>query len=926
MKKSPEPKSKRYDFLTSLAHFSAEHPLWILFLSLGLSALSIYYTVIRLDFKASRNDLVAESEPAVQRFSEISEDFGRLTNAVVVAEGTDLDRMKQFILDLADRLQREPQYFDNFLYRIDTSSLEGKKLLYLSLKDIGDLRRKLEDYAELIEELAFTPQMSQIFSYINQEISEATVTYLVSNLLGGEESGKETPSETQDNSTTVPPEEKKPVDLSFLRSLLTEMRLALQPQYRFESPWDTFFKSSSKFSEDGFLVSDDHRFIFMSLNARSQEGGFTKKKVSLDRLREHVRNLLKEKYSDLKAGVTGGSALATDEMSQAMKDTTWATVITLVGIGLLFMLTFREVYNPLLVVSSLLLAICWTFGWLTLTIGHLTILSVVFTPILMGLGIDFGIHILARYNEESERKLGFSASLDEAYRHTGSGIVAGAVTTSVAFFAILLADFRGIQELGFIAGTGVLLSLLSTFTVLPALLSIVRKRLDQKNSELKIRTTRYFLDIIYRHSNWILASVALISLISITGLPRVRFDYNLLNLQASGTESVEWEQKISEGSGRSSWFAVTTADSIEEARQKEKAFKALPSVKKVDSFADLIPENQQAKIQAIHALKPLIPEYDLNLEGSDPPDPAEVLELLEKIQFKLRSDADWDPSKKPDEAEIVNTRKALEELVHTVKQSDPEQIRSRWIPFQEKLFRDFSDKFTLLKNNSNPSGPIRGQDVPEAFRQRFQGKSGNYLLQIFSRENIWEKENMTTFVDELRSTDPNITGPPVVGFIAIDLMRRGYLQGGLYALIAIFLIVLIAFRNLRYVLFALCPLTFTLLWTLGYMGWTRFDFNLANLIALPLMLGIMVDNGIHLTYRFRENPDDVKNLMHGSTPQAITLSSWTTMVGFGSLLVAKHYGVFSLGLLMTLGVGIAWVLSLLFLPSLLMRWGKKEKH
>jgi hypothetical protein len=914
MKRGADKRAGGLALVQFLPRVSATRPVPVLGVSLLLALASVFYAIGHLEIKTSRNDLLSEKEPQVQRFEEISDDFGRLTNAIVVVEGLDLERMKAFITDLAACLHREPEYFENLFYRIDVSSLEGKKLLYLSEHELLDLREKLADYDELIEELVFTPELGRIFAFVNQKISEATVSHLVSSLLGGDDPADEARN-TQ--STGGAAEESDPVDLSFLRSLLTEMRLALQPGYRFQSPWDTFFDTSAKFSEEGFLTSEDDRFAFMILNPRSREETFTKKLSSLKRLRHHVQALLQE-YPDLKAGVTGGTALATDEMGQALRDTAWATVVALVGVGLLFMLVFRQLYNPLLVLASLVLAICWTFGLLTVTVGHLTILSVAFTPILLGLGIDFGIHLLARYNEERARGNPFSSALELSCRHTGHAITAGALTTSLAFFAIMLADFRGIQELGFIAGSGVLLSLVSTFTVLPALLCLVEgKRTRTGQSTLRLGRGLAFLETCLRRPRAVVAGALLITGLGLLAVGKVEFDYNLLNLQAEGTESVQWENRITADSKRSSWFAVTTADSLDEVREKERIFKALPAVKKVDSMADLVPESQQARIQAVLQLEPLVQAYDVEFEEPEPLEPDDIAYLLDKIRFKLRADAHWDPQKKPAEREIVLTRSALVDLVDVLQATPPDEARRLIEPFQEKLFRDFSRKLRLLRANSHPPGPIEKEDVPQELRQRFQGKSGRYLLRIFSRENIWEKEHMTAFVRQLQAVEPEVTGPCVVGFIAIHLMKNGYLQACFYALAAICCVILVTFRKLKESCLALIPLVFTVVWTLGWMGWTGVAFNLANLIALPLVLGIVVDDGIHVVHRFREDPDLLSALVSGSTAQAITLTSWTTMIGFGSLLLCRHQGIFSLGLLLTLGVGIAWVLSLILLPVIL---------
>jgi predicted RND superfamily exporter protein len=148
-------------------------------------------------------------------------------------------------------------------------------------------------------------------------------------------------------------------------------------------------------------------------------------------------------------------------------------------------------------------------------------------------------------------------------------------------------------------------------------------------------------------------------------------------------------------------------------------------------------------------------------------------------------------------------------------------------------------------------------------------------------------------------------------------MKKGYLHGSLYALAALFIVIWMTLRRLRETFLTLIPLAFTVLWTLGWMGWLDIPFNLANVIAIPLILGIVIDDGIHVIHRYRENPGQTESLISGSTAQAITLTSWTTMIGFGSLLISGHLGIFSLGLVVVVAVGAAWILSLVLLPVVL---------
>jgi predicted RND superfamily exporter protein len=169
----------------------------------------------------------------------------------------------------------------------------------------------------------------------------------------------------------------------------------------------------------------------------------------------------------------------------------------------------------------------------------------------------------------------------------------------------------------------------------------------------------------------------------------------------------------------------------------------------------------------------------------------------------------------------------------------------------------------------------------------------------------------------LQTLDAHITGPPVIAFYSIRQIPQCYARGGLYAMIAIIAVVIILFRQLKATVLALIPVLFGGLWTLAMMSLLEVDFNMANLIILPLFLGIAVDNGIHIVHRMFESPEAAEAPLAHSTGKAIVLTSLTTIVGFGSLMVARHNGIFSLGLISVLAVSCSLIASLVVLPLIL---------
>jgi len=414
----------------------------------------------------------------------------------------------------------------------------------------------------------------------------------------------------------------------------------------------------------------------------------------------------------------------------------------------------------------------------------------------------------------------------------------------------------------------------------------------------------------------------------LVALPTMSFDYNLLNLQARGTESVEWEKRIIENSERSSRDALATAPTSEEAMRKAAAFEALSSVETVESVASLIPSEQDERIELVRALQPLFNELPPTLATPAPVDVPDLQRTLDKLKLKIREENDkWDPQKKPAEQELAETRGSLLAVIERLQSLPETDAKATLERFQEALFHDFQDKWSLFHNNLDPSGPITLAEVPKQLKDRFVSADGTkFLLQIYPKKNVWEREAQEEFIQQLRQVDPDVTGSPVISYESIRAMQEGYIEGGLYAFLAIVLVTFGALRRVKDTVLAMLPLGLGTLWTAGLMWLFNLQFNLANLVAVPLIIGIGVENGIHIVHRFREEGESGPALVAGSTGQAVALFSLTTMVGFGSLMVARYYGIFSMGLLLTVAVGSVLVASLTILPLLLFRPTPEESY
>lgn len=885
-------------FLSTIERFAYRYSILVIAASLILAILSLWVTAQKLTFKTGRGDLVAKGLPYVKLYKNYRAQFEDLSGMVVVVEGENPADMSGFAEALEKKLQAQPHLFSKVVYKIDVSYFRSRFLLYLDQNELETLTLKLEDHQGFLESVNIAPGLHPLLSRINAEISSGMVDSLLTDFLGGDE-------ESEENS-------EDEADLSLLIRLLEEMTRFLTGETSYRSPWQALFKGGDEsLREQGYMVSKNGELLFVLIVPNDDETSFTGYKDAVEQARQVIAETRKD-FPGVTVGLTGEDVISSDEMVTTQSDVETASKIALAGVALLFIIAYQGVVKPLLAVFCLLLGLSWTMGFTALTIGHLNILSVVFTTILIGLGIDFGIHILERFKEERQQGNEILPALQKTLQGTGKGNFAGAITTAIAFGAMVLTDFIGIVELGWIAGWGILFCMVAMLLVLPALITVEEKWRKPSYTQTKSTTAtqRGWVDKLFSHYYLIIGVCTVLVLIASLSLKDLRFDYNLLNLQAKGTEAVQYEMKILESAGRSAWSAAILADSFKAIQEKERQLKALPTVARVESISAVIPDNQEENAQIIREnLAPLLRGLEVEPEDVDFSWKA-LNKTLKGIQFKLQGRGGDDL----DRVQTAGNR--VRNFREQSQKMEPDLAEKRLQNFSQLLFADYRKLMEELKANADVK-LVKLEEIPETLRKRYISQKGKYVAHIFPSVDVWDLDERKKYLDELRSVDPNVTGTAIHMFESTRLMTEGYVNGGLYAMTAIIIYVFFLFRNLRTVFFVLLPVLVGSIWTIGIMELIGLKLNMANLVILPLILGIGVVNGIHITHRYREEEDKHASILGKSTGQAVLLSSLTTMIGFGSMMVANHYGVFSLGMVLTLGVFNCLIASVTFLPALL---------
>jgi uncharacterized protein len=869
-----------------LADWVYRFPRLFFYPQLILLAGSIYYTVQHLEFSTDRNDLVGSDKTYHQNFLRFKSEFAVLDDLVAVVESEDMEKNRQFVERLGARLEAETNLFASVFYKGDLRMLGPKALLFLPEKTLDELHHTLTQFQPFVAQFAQATNLNTLFRKINEQFRLA---------------GTQKDADTDSLVNAIPA----------LRRIVDQAADSLHRPGTPPSPGiNALFDAGKEAEQQQYLTFAEGRIYLVSALPRSREV----EAMAVTRLRELVLQTQAE-VAGVNVGVTGESVLEFDEMEQSQEDTTVATIVSLVLVALLFIISYRETGRPLKATICLVFGLAYTMAYTTLTIGHLNILTITFLPMLVGLAIDFGVHLITRYEEELRSGRSVREALEKAMVNTGLGIFTGGFTTAGAFFAMGLTDFRGIREMGIITGGGMLICLIPMMTLLPVL--ILRGKQNRIDRPLPSVDRRERLERVWLERPWIVIGITLgISLLAATQLPKVRFDYNLLNMQSKGLPAVVYIRKLIEGASKSVLYAAVVANSLPQAVELESKLTNLTTVADIDSMATFLAGDQTGKLRRIGEIKSVVsaisfPQTDMQA--------ANVADLSQTLLYTLSYLGRAAPVAEKEGAveiarQLSNLRQAIVNFRHTLALSNPAKSSQKLTAFQRALFDEIHETFEALRHQDN-SAPLRIEDLPEELRNRFIGKTGKYLLQVYPKENVWQRDPQERFVQELRQITPDVTGTPVQLYEYTTLLKVSYQNAAWYALGAIVILVWIRFPNLTSVFLALLPVGLGTLWMLGLMGLMDVPFNPANIMTLPLMVGIGVTNGVHILNRFAEEKNP--GILAKSTGKAVLISGLTTIVGFGSLIPAQHQGIASLGIVMSIGVATCMIAALTFLPALL---------
>jgi len=848
-------------------------PRAVLAASLLLAALALGYAAAYLGVDSNTDNLLSDELPHRRNLAAFARYFGdRGLDLIVVVEGATAGITHDAASALAERLAADGDRFAKVMAPGSGDFFDRNGLLYLDVDDLEELADRLAGAQPLLAALAREPTLPRLLEMLATAVRRADIE------LGSED-------ELRDVLDRVSAELGEPLD-------------GWAPPLA----WDDWMLGASAGDE-----LRNRRVIFATPRIDYDE--FEPASAALARVRDLARAAGLDEERGVRVRVTGDLALSTEELSNVRGQAAAQLGGSFAVVAVLLLIGLRSRRLALHATITLLVGLAWTTGFAALAVGHLNVLSTAFAVLFVGLAIDYGFHFLLRWLELRDAGLDPAAALREAGASVGTSLFLCALTTSIGFYSFVPTGFVGIAELGVIAGSGMFLSLLATLTLLPALVQLWPPPLRHRGlGAIQVQLP----DFPMRRPRAVCGVAGAVALGSLALLPALHFDGDPLNVRDPSTDSVRTMRDLVAGRRPSPWTAELLASDLAAAQALAGRFERLPSVEHAVTLASFVPDDQQEKLAILDDVRLFLP--DLAPPDALPPaDPARAQAALDDLRAALaqRVAAEGATAVGASARGLVTAAERALGRIGASPESAEDMAR-----LEERLVGDLRSwlrRLDLLLR----AEPVDLDTLPASLRSQYLSDDGAARVELFAREDLSDPGAMQRFADAVLAVDPSATGAAVTIVESARAIEASMVRALAYATLAIAVLLLVLWRSASDTLLAMAPLCFASLTTAAGAVLLGLPFNYADVIVLPLLLGIGVDSGIHLVHRFRHEPRAREGVLHTSTARAVLFSALTTLASFGSLGFSSHRGIASLGQLLTLGVSMMLVANLILLPALL---------
>jgi uncharacterized protein len=848
--------------IARLINFSRRHAVVNALAALALTLAAGWYAAGNLSIDTDIEKLLPSDLP--WRQNEIALDRAFPQNAdllAIVIDGANGGLADSAAQRLADKLAAEPQFFRNVRRPDGGPFFDQNGLLYLSIGELNTLSDQLVAAQPLLGSLSADPSLRGLFDTLKLFVDGA-------------------------NRGDVGIEKLEPT-----LGKIADVVDAVAAGHPHSLSWQEVLTGEAP------NPHDLRKFVLVQpvLDYSALEPG----RKATDEISRLVTQLNLTPQTGVRVRVTGPAALNDDQFATLKKGALRSGLLSIGSVCLVLLLGLRSPRLVIAILATVTAGLVLTGGFAALAIGSLNLITVAFGVLFVGLAVDFSIQFSIRYRDQRHRLGTLEAALDATARTIGPSLALAATSTAIGFLSFVPTNYVGVRELGWIAGAGMVIAVVLNFLLLPALLTLLRPRPEPEAIGFaRAAPVDRFLK---ERRFWIMGAAGAMALICLALLPRVGFDFDPIDLKDPNTEAMQTAFDLMRDPQTTPYTAEIVTPSLDAATALADKLGDLPEVAQVVTGASFIPTEQDKKFAILSDLALLVGPSLQPVEKQAPPNDEQVMASIAACRDALQKFVAAHPDAKP----VAQLAEALGAAVARGPQIIPE--------LDKALLSGLLYRIQLL-GRLMQAKPIALADLPADLRASWIAPDGEARIEVFPKGNARDPAVLEKFVAAVHRIAPQATGTPVTIQESGRLISSAFVEAGAIAVAVIFVLLVVVLRNLRDVALVIAPLLLAALMTLGLLVVTGMKLNYANIIALPLLLGIGVAFDIYFVMNWRAGLSDH---LQSSTARGVVFSALTTMCAFGSLALSPDPGSAEMGKLLTISLAMTVFCTLFVLPALL---------
>ena len=839
-----------------------------------ITVLLALYTANNIRMNTDTGDVLSRDLPFRQQIRAFKAVFPPMRDPlVIVLDGPNTDAVEYGALALSGMLRKAPDLFGDVLYPPGDPFFAKNGLLYLSPEGLDRLTDRLAQMQPFLATLTNDPTLRGLFELLRTALEQG----------GGALAEAEGMRDGLDEIAAVIEQHASGRTVPFA--------------------WNKLMAGEADPAQGRRLVVAETKVDVGSMRPAGK---------ALDYVRRAAQQLGLTEANGVRLRLTGDAALDTQELESVFSSATLASGLSFLLVAVLVIIGMHSVRMVVAVMATMTAGLLWTAAFGAAAVGSLNLISVAFAVLFVGIAVDFGIHFALRYKEQRLRDVAHAQALRNTAMGVGPSLLLAGVSAMIAFFSFLPTSFTGIAELGLIAGAGMVIAVFTSLTLLPAVISVLPR--GPMGGPARLPRAAALEAFVRNNARPITIAVAVLAIAALPFLSQVRFEKNPLNLQDPTKEAVLTLRDLMRDDPSTRPSISVLAPDLAAAEEMAKRAKPLPSVAGTTTAADLVPTDQGRKLDVISQMNLFLAPLFVPMRVVQPPS-AEGQRAAADAFVAAADKFAASPQAGPLQESIGRLSAAVRSFM-----SGPGRSYSKVDALEGALLDGLREQIEKL-GEALEARKVTLDDVPQALRRQYLAPDGRARVEIQPRADLFDDVALRQFVSEVTAVFPTAIGPPVQLVASGDAVSEAFVQASIIAVIAITIFLFVLLRSALDVVFVLTPLALAATLTFAISATFGPPLNFANIIVLPLLLGLGVSSGIYLVTRAREERHGL--LLRTITPRAVFFSALTTIASFGSLAVSGHKGMASMGELLLIAITLSLVCTLVVLPALLaLRYGK----